>query len=98
MQFRQPDAPIVEADAWYALQFSPSALPIILPKALDIANPCSCGNGLDTGDLTDDLEIHLSILAALATPSLSRITSALSGAPPQTRTKRALFIGASDLE
>jgi hypothetical protein len=80
MQFREPDAPIVESDARYTFQLSPSALPVILSQALDIANPCSCGDGLDNGDLTYDLEIHLNILAALEIPGLSRITSALTGA------------------
>lgn len=74
MQFRQSDAPIVESDARYALQLSPSTLPVILSQAPDIANPCSCGDGFDNGDLTDNLEIHLCILAALEIPRLSRIT------------------------
>ena len=72
MWFRQPDAPTVEPDTRYALQLSPSALPIILPKALDIANSCSCGNGLDNCDLTDDLEIHLAGLCGNGNDTLPR--------------------------
>jgi len=74
MSFRQPDSPVFESDACYALHFPPLTFAIILPKSLDIANPGAHGDSLDNCYLADDLEIHLGILASLAMPSLSRVT------------------------
>src|SRR6266849_7082425 len=74
MSFRQPDSPVFESDACYALHFPPLTFAIILPKSLDIANPGAHCDSLDNCYLADDLEIHLGILASLAMPSLSRVT------------------------
>jgi hypothetical protein len=64
MQFCDSDSSIFESDTRYTLHLSPSAFPVILPKPLDVANSCSYGNGLDNSDLTDNFEIHRSILAS----------------------------------
>ena len=59
---------------------------------LDIANPLSCGKGLDNSDLNDNLEIHLSILDALEIPSLSCITISAHFTNPVDRALPALSI------
>jgi hypothetical protein len=69
MQFGEPDASGTEANARYAFHLSPSAFAVAPSQPLEVANSSSCGDRLDTGDVTDDLKVHLSILPFRPAPT-----------------------------
>ena len=48
-----------QANSGCSLQFSPTTSPVAFSKPRNIANRCSNSDGLDTLDLSDELEVHL---------------------------------------